>query len=139
MDVPCVKRAARPLALSLPVLGNGRGCADASAAGGGCRDCAPPDAGKAQAEDVRRWSELLKGLGHPLRLRIVEALVADTSSVTALAQRLRLPQAIVSQQLGILRRRRLVHSRRRGAFAYYRVGLPGLRRLLRWLSCNAPR
>ncbi len=130
-----MKRAGRPFATVLPVLRDGPGCRG-TAGQADCRDCA--GTGETGLEDLRRWSGLLKGLGHPTRLRILEALAAEEQHVSDLAQRLRLPQPIVSQQLGILRQLRLVRATRRRGHAYYQVALPGVRRLLRWLSCNAP-
>ena len=54
-------------------------------------------------ERARRVSEVLKAVAHPLRIRIVAILAEKDENVTALAETLEAPQAIVSQQLRILR------------------------------------
>jgi DNA-binding transcriptional ArsR family regulator len=50
-----------------------------------------------------RLAEMLRALGHPLRLRIVSLLCKKDRRVIELIQVLGAPQAIVSQQLRILR------------------------------------
>ncbi|MHB8872415.1 MAG: ArsR/SmtB family transcription factor [Myxococcaceae bacterium] len=83
------------------------------------------DPGRAQ-----HLSDILKAVAHPLRLRIVAALCASPSHVNALAEQLDTPQAIVSQQLRILRMHRLVTAERDGGKALYRILEPQLRSLL---------
>ena len=70
---------------------------------------------------VLQAAEILKTIGHPQRLRIVECLETSELSVKELQADLGLPQAIVSQQLAILKRRGVVRSRRDGALVYYRL------------------
>ena len=48
-------------------------------------------------------AESLKALAHPARLRVIAALCEQEESVIGLSQRLDVPQAILSQQLRILR------------------------------------
>jgi ArsR family transcriptional regulator len=76
-------------------------------------------------------AEILKAVGHPLRLRILGLLCTRTYHVGALAERLDAPQAIVSQQLRILRMRGLVASEREGGLAVYRLIQPHVRDMLR--------
>ena len=68
---------------------------------------------------VLRAAAVLKTIGHPQRLRIVECLEEGELSVKELQSELDLPQAIVSQQLAILKGRGVVTSRRDGALVYY--------------------
>ena len=75
-------------------------------------------------------AEILKALAHPIRLRIVAILCEGDQHVSALAERLACKQAIVSQQLRILRMRRLVAVVRRGGFSHYRLAEPRLRELV---------
>ncbi len=83
-------------------------------------------------------AEVLKALAHPTRLRIVAVLCDGEESVGALAERLGLPQAIVSQQLRILRMSGLVAVERTGAFSRYRLAQPRLRQLVDCLEgCHA--
>jgi DNA-binding transcriptional ArsR family regulator len=66
-------------------------------------------------------AEVLKAVAHPLRLRIIAILVEEDANVGALAERLGAEQAIVSQQLRILRHNGLVAADREGGFATYRL------------------
>ena len=75
-------------------------------------------------------AELLKAVAHPLRLRIVAILCQGPHHVGALASDLEEPQAVVSQQLRILRLRGLVAFERRQGFAFYRLAEPALQDLI---------
>ena len=79
-------------------------------------------------------ASILKAVAHPARLRIVAALSEGRTSVGDLALRLDLAQAIVSQQLRILRSEGLVASERSGGYALYSLALPRLRDLLKCLE-----
>jgi DNA-binding transcriptional ArsR family regulator len=89
------------------------------------------------AEDRPRavvLAEVLKALSHPVRLRIVAALCEGEENVIGLATRLHLAQAIVSQQLRILRMSGLVGATRRAGFAHYALAEPRLRQLIACLD-----
>jgi DNA-binding transcriptional ArsR family regulator len=75
-------------------------------------------------------ADILKAVAHPLRLRIVAILCQGPENVTGLAERLGESQAIVSQQLRILRMRGLVGAERENGFAEYRLLEPNLRDLV---------
>jgi DNA-binding transcriptional ArsR family regulator len=79
-------------------------------------------------------ADVLKALAHPARLRIVAALCEGEESVTGLAERLGMPQAIVSQQLRILRMSGLVAAERSKGFARYSLAQPRLRQLVTCLE-----
>src|SRR5512139_2819858 len=81
----------------------------------------------ARAEHI---AVVLKAVAHPLRLRIVATLCGGDEHVNGLAERLRVPQPIVSQQLRILRSNGLVAATREGGFARYRLAEPALRDLV---------
>ncbi|MBK9519442.1 MAG: winged helix-turn-helix transcriptional regulator [Anaeromyxobacter sp.] len=66
-------------------------------------------------------AEVLKAVAHPLRLRIIALLVEGDERVGAMAERLGASQAIVSQQLRILRGHGLVAADREGGGATYRL------------------
>ncbi len=66
-------------------------------------------------------AEVLKAVAHPLRIRIVAILCRGEENVTALADKVGASQAIVSQQLRILRSHGLVAATRAGGFARYRL------------------
>jgi ArsR family transcriptional regulator len=79
-------------------------------------------------------AEILKAVAHPIRLGIVAILVEGSENVTALADRLGAPQAIVSQQLRILRSHGLVAATREGGFATYRLVERNLEGLVRCME-----
>jgi DNA-binding transcriptional ArsR family regulator len=79
-------------------------------------------------------ADILKALAHPARLRIVAALCEGQQSVIGLAERLDLKQAIVSQQLRILRMSALVEATRENGFSLYGLAEPRLRELVRCLE-----
>lgn len=90
-------------------------------------------AGSALARDearAARIAEVLKAVAHPLRVRIVAILCLGEQHVNALADSLGVPQAIVSQQLRILRLHDLVAANRQDGFAFYRLAEPQLRSLV---------
>ena len=82
------------------------------------------------ADFAAHAAEILKAVAHPLRLRLVAALCDGEENVTGLCERLGAPQALVSQQLRILRMNRLVACVRERGFARYRLAEPQLRTLV---------
>ena len=91
----------------------------------------PISADAARADHV---ADVLKAVAHPLRLRIVAVLCEGEENVTALAEKVEASQAIVSQQLRILRSRGLVAASREGGFATYRLVEQNLRGLVRCME-----
>lgn len=79
-------------------------------------------------------AEVLKAVAHPLRLRIVATLCRGEENVTALSDKVGASQAIVSQQLRILRSHGLVAASRKGGFARYRLVEQNLRGLVRCME-----
>ena len=75
-------------------------------------------------------AQILKAMGHPIRLRIVAILCEDELHVGGLSERLGVAQAVVSQQLGILRMRGLVGRTRDKGRAVYSILEPRLRQLV---------
>ncbi len=88
------------------------------------------------------WSapaEVLKAMGHPLRLQIIAILCRGDMCVTDLMDRLGVPQPTVSQHLRLLRMNGLVDFTREGGFKRYRLvkkGLPDLVRCLIRCDCD---
>jgi ArsR family transcriptional regulator len=79
-------------------------------------------------------ADVLKAVAHPLRLRIVASLCEREENVGDLAEKLGASQAIVSQQLRILRSHGLVAANREGGFARYRLVEQNLRGLVRCME-----
>lgn len=74
--------------------------------------------GREYAEDA----EMLKALGHPVRLRIVAGLLNKADScVKDVWECLEMPQATVSQHLTLLKHKGVVESYREGVNVRYRV------------------
>ena len=85
-------------------------------------------------------AEVLKAIAHPLRLRIVAVLCERSEHVNGLAERLQVPQSIVSQQLRILRMRGLVASSRENGLSVYRLAEPNLKKIVNCMEmCLARR
>lgn len=71
------------------------------------------------AEFAELHARICKGLADPKRLLILNALRSSEMSVTELCDTLDLPQANISQHLGVLRDRGMVTARRDGQWIYY--------------------
>lgn len=64
-------------------------------------------------------SKVLKALGHPERLRIIEYLKAGEQNVGVIQHELGLSQPITSQHLRYMQRNNILDSRREGTRLYY--------------------
>jgi DNA-binding transcriptional ArsR family regulator len=81
---------------------------------------------------------VIKCLGHPLRLRLLEAMESGERTVSELQALSGASQATVSEQLGVLRGHRVVEARRDGPFVYYRITEPKVCRILACIrECDA--
>ena len=82
-------------------------------------------------EMLDRAAETLRAVAHPIRLRIVELLGRHGQmSVSELVAALRTKPAITSQQLGLMKGRQVLLSRRDGNKVYYRLATPHLVRVI---------
>jgi ArsR family transcriptional regulator len=68
-----------------------------------------------------REAEILKVLGHPVRLKIVAGLMSQSCNVKKIWECLELPQATVSQHLALLKNKGVIVGRREGVEVYYQV------------------
>jgi len=75
-------------------------------------------------------AEFFKGLAHPLRIRILDALREGPLSVGDLRDQFGVEQSTLSQQLAILRARNLVLTQRQGTTVRYEVSDPAIWHLL---------
>lgn len=72
--------------------------------------------------DYEEDSEMLKALGHPVRLKIITGLLkVDDCNVNKIVEELSIPQSTVSQHLGILKSRGIIRSRKDGVRTCYSV------------------
>jgi DNA-binding transcriptional ArsR family regulator len=73
-------------------------------------------------ENLLKKSEILKTLGHPIRLKIVFGLVENTDcNVNKMVEHLGLPQSTVSQHLALLRNKGIIVPRKQGVQTCYEV------------------
>jgi DNA-binding transcriptional ArsR family regulator len=75
-------------------------------------------------------AEFFKALAHPVRIRILEILLAGDQNVQELTETLDLDQSTVSQQLAVLRAKNIVAASKVGTSVRYAVNDPLVRDLL---------
>jgi DNA-binding transcriptional ArsR family regulator len=88
---------------------------------------APPALDRAQLDQA---AGVIKCLGHPLRLELLDAMEHGAATVSELQDRTGASQATVSQHLGVLRGHRVVQARREGSFVHYVITEPKVHRIL---------
>lgn len=71
--------------------------------------------------DYEKDSEILKALGHPIRLKIVAGLINNECNVNKIVETLKIPQSTASQHLGILKNKGIISPRKKGVITCYRV------------------
>lgn len=81
-------------------------------------------------ENYDREAEILKVLGHPIRLKIVAGLTTETCNVKKIWECLELPQATVSQHLALLKNKGIIEGRRDGVEVFYHVVSDEARRIV---------
>lgn len=81
-------------------------------------------------QDYNRESEILKVLGHPIRLKIVAGLMSQSCNVKKIWECLDLPQATVSQHLALLKNKDIISGRREGVEVFYQVTSPEAKRIV---------
>lgn len=87
-----------------------------------------------EKEVLDRAANVIKCLGHPLRLRLLAVLEEGEKTVTELQERSDATQATVSQQLATLRGRGIVDCRREGANVFYWTIEPKVSKILDCIS-----
>lgn len=92
---------------------------------------------KVNPEILTRAAEIIKMLGHPARLKIVEVLEDGETTVSEIKELLELPQAIVSQHLAKMRGAGIVAARRDGVNVIYRITEPKVWHILKCIrACD---
>ncbi len=86
------------------------------------------------AEKAEKMAELMKAVAHPLRLRIVALLCSGDERVTEICETLGVKQALVSQQLRILRMGGLVKVTKENGASRYTLAEPKLKNLIKCAS-----
>ena len=77
-----------------------------------------------------REAEILKVLGHPVRLKIIAGLISQSCNVKKIWECLELPQATVSQHLSLLKNKGIIEGRRDGVEVFYHVVSDEARRII---------
>lgn len=86
---------------------------------------------EARAEKIQRIAHILKGIGHEVRLRIIEMLHQEEGrSVQELQKELEIEQSVLSHHLGKMRDMGLLQSEREGRKVLYRLKDPELARII---------
>ncbi len=91
-----------------------------------------------KSESYEREAEILKVLGHPIRLKIVAGLLSEACNVKKIWECLGLPQATVSQHLALLKNKGTIEGRRNGVEVYYSVVSPKASTIIRALFQQNP-
>jgi ArsR family transcriptional regulator len=88
-----------------------------------------------------REAEILKVLGHPVRLKIIAGLISESCNVKKIWECLGLPQATVSQHLALLKNKGIIEGKRNGVEVFYQVVNPETRAVVEAIfgapSCSA--
>lgn len=75
-----------------------------------------------ETETYNKAADILKTMGHPVRLKIIEGLIKENEScVKNIWTRLNLPQATVSQHLALLKNKKILKSTRKGVTMCYKI------------------
>lgn len=74
-----------------------------------------------KTQNYERQAEILKVMGHPVRLKIVAGLMSQSCNVKKIWECLALPQATVSQHLAQLKNKGIIEGRRDGVEVFYFV------------------
>jgi ArsR family transcriptional regulator len=84
--------------------------------------------------DFTAEAEILKVLGHPIRLKIVAGLCTHECNVKHIWECLGLPQATVSQHLALLKHKGIIEGKREGVEVHYSVVNPLAKKLISLLN-----
>lgn len=75
-------------------------------------------------ERYRAKAEIIKAMGHPSRLMMIEALAMGEKCVNDLQQLVGSDLSTVSKHLTVLRQAGIVDTRKEGLWVYYRLRVP---------------
>ncbi len=91
-----------------------------------------------KTQSFDREAEILKVLGHPVRLKIVAGLMSQSCNVKKIWECLELPQATVSQHLALLKNKGVIIGRREGVEVFYQVVSDEARKIISALCECSP-
>jgi|TARA_B100000035_G_C21005106_1_gene556901 ArsR family transcriptional regulator len=90
--------------------------------------------GNLSVQFLQSASRVIKALGHPTRLEIVEYLQTGEKSVSEIQERIDRIQPITSQHLSLMKERGIVKSRRKGTTIYYSIASEFINKILGCVS-----
>ncbi|MBU9888982.1 MAG: metalloregulator ArsR/SmtB family transcription factor [Candidatus Omnitrophica bacterium] len=88
---------------------------------------------------LQRAAKTLRVLAHPVRLRIIERLRDRDDAVGELALALKLPQAVISKHLALLKNAGLLASRTNCNFRYYSLANTKVLEILNCIKKSCPK
>lgn len=91
---------------------------------------------KINIESIHNAARVLRAIGHPDRLRIVEALEKKAKSVKELMHELKLTQVSVSKHLAVLKKQRIVASIAVSNLRNYSIAYPNVIHVLNCLRTH---
>jgi ArsR family transcriptional regulator len=83
-----------------------------------------------KSRNFTQEAEILKVIGHPIRLKIVAGLCMKECNVKHIWECLNLPQATVSQHLALLKNKGIIEGKREGVEVHYSVIHPLVRKIV---------
>lgn len=83
-----------------------------------------------KSREYSEEAEVLKALGHPVRLKITAGLCAEACTVKIIWECLGLPQSTVSQHLALLKNKGVIVGTREGTEVRYSVTSPMVKRII---------
>jgi DNA-binding transcriptional ArsR family regulator len=88
---------------------------------------------KEELSTLTKAKAVLRAAGHPLRHRILMLIMEHDNRihVTPMYKKLRIEQSVCSQQLGILRKAKLVTTKKEGKVVYYSVDQDAIKHVLK--------
>ncbi len=94
--------------------------------------------GTLDIKKVEKVAFILKAIGNPLRIGIIDALrVNDELSVNDISRRLQAEQSLVSHNLLNMKLKGILESRREGKNIYYRLKLKEVLKVIECMeNCN---
>lgn len=89
-------------------------------------------------DELTRVAPVLRAISHPVRMRILDYLrrAGPERTVSEIERACGVSQAVVSQQLRILRDQRVLSCRRQGNHVYYFVTAPHVLGVLDCIRCR---
>lgn len=91
-------------------------------------------------EIAQKVTFVLKAVAHPIRLQIIDALEKGELCVNKIIERVGAQQAVVSQQLSLLKDKDILDCRREGTSVFYHIKNPNVIHLLHCVynHCDQP-